>query len=121
MPDAVLPSTVDLPFIVERLSQAQFNRQLTVHQLADGGKSSLSIFQLVDLLHQCMLWLDEANPLSFHRGVDLRTEGPEATVERMLDFLRMLKFRGALADGGYLLLSEHWLSVLPTLTYALRS
>ena len=99
---------MDLKRIVDRLGRAPFTngKSLTIHQLAD--EKGLAVFQLVEWIHQCMVHLDEQNPQSFHKQVsDLRSDGPERTVDRMLEFLSILKYP-SLGSAAGVYVSVFW-------------
>ena len=72
----------EIQFIVERLNEAPFNMQLTM--VAFDEKSP---FELLEIVNELMAQLS-----SVHR-TDLRDETPEATANRMLEFLRVLNYK----------------------------
>ena len=71
-----------LGFIVDRLNDVPFQMSLTM--VAFDEKSP---FELLEVVNEVM-----ANLSSVHR-VDLRDETPDATAQRMLDFLRVLNYK----------------------------
>lgn len=76
----------EIKFIVEHLNQKPFNRDLTLVSFDE-----LSPFELLQLLNDVLEYLDP----QLHK-VDLREESQAkegATANRMMDFLRILKFK----------------------------
>ncbi|KAI9209448.1 uncharacterized protein BJ171DRAFT_564624 [Polychytrium aggregatum] len=81
----------DLRLVAEKLSAPPFNITCTPIALHD----DVPTVQLVQIASNVMAYIDEANPHSMHRGVDLRKEPPEDTAYRFGEFLRLLKFKDA--------------------------
>jgi len=77
-----------LKFIVERLNEAPYNKNLNLISF-----DSLQPIQLLQILNDVMT---EINP---QQASDLRDEEPEARVVRMLNFLRVMKYKPK-SDGG---------------------
>ena len=71
-----------LAFIVDRLNDQPFQMQLTM--VAFDEKSP---FELLEVMNEVMAHL------SAQHRVDLRDETPDATAQRMLDFLRVLNYK----------------------------
>ena len=44
------------------------------------------------LLHELVIYVDQLNPFSLHKDIDLRQEHEDETVERIMAFLALLKF-----------------------------
>ncbi|KAI9017177.1 hypothetical protein BC832DRAFT_596490 [Gaertneriomyces semiglobifer] len=86
-----MDGTVDLKLVSERLAGPPFRRHYSVIQLHD----ELPVFQLMQLLSDAMAAIDEGNPQSPHKDVDLRNEDPNDTIGRMLDFFQLLKWKEA--------------------------
>ena len=89
-----MSSASDLKFIVERLSAPPFSKTWSVIQLHD----EIAPIQLLQTVSDIVASIDQSNPQSPHRNVDLRNEQPEDTVARLSEFSRMLKFKLALAN-----------------------
>jgi hypothetical protein len=85
------PDTV--PYLVDRLSKPPFSRRLTNLQLAGDASDALNFFQLVALFHDTILLIDQQNPFSLHRQVNVRAEEMEETAERVLEFMRSMRYR----------------------------
>ena len=71
-----------LAFIVDRLNDQPFQMNLTM--VAFDEKSP---FELLEVVNEVMAHLS-----SVHR-IDLRDETPDATAQRMLDFMRVLNYK----------------------------
>ncbi|KAL2920089.1 hypothetical protein HK105_200155 [Polyrhizophydium stewartii] len=84
----------ELKLIAERLSAPPFSKTWSVIQLHD----EVAPVQLLQCVSDIVAHLDQANPQSPHRSVDLRGEMPEDTAGRLAEFLRMLKFKDAVSD-----------------------
>ena len=77
-----MEETQSLAFIVDRLNDQPFGMTLTM--VAFDEKSP---FELLEVVNEVMAHLS-----SQHR-IDLRDETPDATAQRMLDFLRVLNYK----------------------------
>lgn len=89
-----MTSAVELKFISDTLSVPPFSKSFSVLQLHD----ELQPIQILQIVSDVIAYIDEGNPQSPHRGIDIRKEQPEVTVQRFGDFLRMLKFTDAVQD-----------------------
>ena len=89
-----MSSSLDLKFISERLALPPFSKSLSVIQIHD----ELKPVQLLQLINDVVAYIDDANQYSPHRNVDVRDEQPEDTVNRLGDFLKMLKLKDAISD-----------------------
>ena len=74
-------------FIVDRLNEPPFGMRLTL--VAFDEKSP---FELLEIVNAIMA------QLSTDHQIDLRDETPDATAQRMLDFLRVLNYKMQVED-----------------------
>ncbi|KND05085.1 uncharacterized protein SPPG_00760 [Spizellomyces punctatus DAOM BR117] len=81
----------ELKLIVTALASPPFSRTYSAIQLHD----ELPILQLLQLVSDVMAAIDEGNPQSLHRGVDMRNEDPQDSVARISGFLQLLKWKDA--------------------------
>lgn len=91
----------ELKFIVETLVNPPFQKTWTVIQLHDELPSPTLLQMLCDIVS----YIDESDPQSTFRKVDIRKDNSDEYFGRLVEFLRMLKMKDALADG-YTLLTE---------------
>jgi intraflagellar transport protein 81 len=87
----------ELKFIVETLVNPPFSKTWTVIQLHE----ELPSITLLQVLCDILAFIDDADPTSCFRKVDARKDVSEEYFGRVGDFLRMLKMKEALVDGGY--------------------
>ncbi|KAG5455941.1 MAG: hypothetical protein BJ554DRAFT_4458 [Olpidium bornovanus] len=87
-----MPSTEELNLAAEVLKAPPFSQKVSVIQLHDEAP----VLQLCNLVNTVLKYIDEKNPNSQH-NVDLRSEPPEETINRILSFVAMLKYP---APGG---------------------
>ncbi|KAL6632299.1 hypothetical protein U3516DRAFT_532105 [Neocallimastix sp. 'constans'] len=78
---------LDTKVIAEKLSKPPFNKNYSVIDIHDKFTS----FQLFEIINEVLIYIDDS-PTSVHR-VNLRTEPPENTVQRIVDFLYLLKYK----------------------------
>jgi len=78
---------LDTKVIAEKLSKPPFNKNYSVIDIHDKFTS----FQLFEIVNEVLIYIDNS-PTSVHR-VNLRTEPPENTVQRIVDFLYLLKYK----------------------------
>ncbi|KAG4096729.1 hypothetical protein H8356DRAFT_1425994 [Neocallimastix lanati (nom. inval.)] len=78
---------LDTKVIAEKLSKPPFNKNYSVIDIHDKFTS----FQLFEIINEVLIYIDDS-PTSVHR-VNLRTEPPESTVQRIVDFLYLLKYK----------------------------
>ncbi|TPX69293.1 hypothetical protein SpCBS45565_g02540 [Spizellomyces sp. 'palustris'] len=81
----------DLKLIVTTLASPPFSRTFSAIQLHD----ELPVLQLLQLISDIMAVIDDGNPQSLHRGVDMRNEDPQDSVARITGFLQLLKWKDA--------------------------
>lgn len=74
--------TQEIQFIVERLNEPPFSMGLSLVMFDE--KTPFELLEIVNLLMA---------QLSAEHRIDLRDETPEATANRMLDFLRVLNYK----------------------------
>lgn len=82
-----------LQLIIDRLALPPFRRRFTIQQLNGEGSVGLSFFQLIGIVHDIILQLEESNPQSIHRQIDLSSEGAENTINRILAYLRLMRYQ----------------------------
>jgi intraflagellar transport protein 81 len=85
----------ELKFIVESLVSQPFSKTWSVIQLHD----DLPAVTLLQCLCDILGYIDEADPVSIFKKVDIRNDSSDDFINRLVDFLRMLKMKEALADG----------------------
>ena len=86
-----------LTFIIDRLGQPPFNRTVSVIQLHDDW----TFFQLLQLINDILVSIDFAGnsavtgnaPFVSKHKVDLRDETADQTVNRLVEFLSLLKYK----------------------------
>ncbi|KAJ3020677.1 Intraflagellar transport protein 81 [Thoreauomyces humboldtii] len=81
----------DLKLISSILAAPPFSRSYSAIQLHD----EVPVLQLMQLISDAMAFIDEANPQSPHKKVDMRNEDPEESVLRVAVFLQLLKWKDA--------------------------
>ncbi|KAJ1341884.1 hypothetical protein BSLG_003537 [Batrachochytrium salamandrivorans] len=89
-----MDNPADLKILAELLSAPPFSKSWSAIQLHD----TVTPIQLLQCANDVVSHLDQANPQSPHRNIDVRNEIPEDTVARLSEFLRMLKFKAAQTD-----------------------
>jgi intraflagellar transport protein 81 len=106
----------ELKFIVETLVNPPFSKTWTVIQLHE----ELPLLTLLQVMCDIVAFIDDADPTSCFRKVDARKDMNEEYFSRLGDFLRMLKMKEALVDGGFEMIASKRETLIITIFFLLN-